>query len=63
MPHSTAYAFRPYKQIKTKFYCAMDEEPLNCILLNADILSIIFFFVFMLVLAWNAFLVMSVLNK
>lgn len=63
VPDLTAYAYRPYKQFDKKFYCAMDEDPLNCVLLNADFLSVIFFFLFMLVLAWNAFLIIGVLNK
>ena len=60
---STSYAHRPYKELATEFFCAMEEDSLNCVLLNAGVVSIVFFFLFIMLLSWNVFLVLNVLNK
>lgn len=60
---TTAYAYRPYKKLAGEFYCGMEEDALNCILMNAGVISIIFFFIFVILLGWNTFLVLGVINK
>ncbi|OUV24024.1 MAG: hypothetical protein CBC48_17990 [bacterium TMED88] len=59
---TTDYAHRPYKKIAGDFYCDMDEDPLNCVLMNAGAISIIFFFIFIAMLSCNIFLVMSIIK-
>lgn len=60
--NSTAFAYRPYKELG-KQYCGMDEDVLNCILMNAGEVSVIFFFCFVIMLSWNTFLVLGVVSK
>ena len=60
--NSSAFAFRPYKDLG-KQYCNVEEDVLNCVLMNANELSLIFFFSFVVLLAWNTFLVIGVLSK
>ena len=60
--NDTAFAYRPYKKLG-KQYCDVQEDVLNCVLMNASEISIIFFFCFVLLLSWNTFLVLGVLSK
>jgi hypothetical protein len=58
----TAYAYRPYKNVAGDYYCDVNEDTLNCVLMNAGVVSIIFFFVFVVILSLNIFLVMGVIQ-
>ena len=59
--NTTAFAYRPYKKLG-KQYCDVQENVLNCVLMNANEISIVFFFCFVVILSWNTFLVLGVLS-
>ena len=60
--NKTAFAYRPYKDVG-KQYCGMEEDVLNCILMNAGEVSVIFFFCFVVILSWNTFLILGVVSR
>lgn len=59
---TTAYAYRPQKEFTGEFYCGMEEDSLNCVLMNAGVISVVFFFLFIIILSCNIFLVIGVIK-
>ncbi len=60
--NTTAFAYRPYKNLGPQ-YCNVTENTLNCVLLNAGEISVVFFFTFVVLLSWNTFLVLGLVSK
>ena len=48
--NTTAFAYRPYKNLGPQ-YCNVTENTLNCVLLNAGEISVVFFFTFVVLLS------------